>query len=326
MDNSVRRPHIDRWLKPVAIAAAIGMFIVLLMGATVTNTGSAEGCGKSWPLCHGQFIPEFAVTTAIEYSHRMVTGIVGLMIAALSIGVLLYWRRRREIIVLVPVMIGFLLLQSALGALAVLYPKTPGVMALHFGISLISFASVFLTAMFIHEQGETDARRDVHLPLGFRWAVWGTIVFVYGVVYLGAYVRHTGASLSCVGWPLCNGQVFPGLDGPVGVAFLHRIAALASVLLIGAIAVWAWRFRASRPEVAWAGVAALGLVLLQSLSGAVVVFSQLALFSALAHAGIMTLLFGALSYLCLHALPRPAAATALDAQPAPAPSLASRTT
>ena len=28
----------------------------LLMGATVTNTGSSEGCGKSWPLCHGEFI------------------------------------------------------------------------------------------------------------------------------------------------------------------------------------------------------------------------------------------------------------------------------
>ena len=42
------------------------MFVVLVMGATVTNTGSAEGCGRSWPLCNGQFIPEFAVATLIE--------------------------------------------------------------------------------------------------------------------------------------------------------------------------------------------------------------------------------------------------------------------
>lgn len=316
MQTAVRR---------LSVATTIGMFLVLMMGATVTSTGSGEGCGQSWPLCHGQFIPEFAVATAIEYSHRIVTGIVGLMIAALSAGAWWYWRHRIEIVILVPVMIAFLLLQSGLGAAAVLYPRTPAVMALHFGISLISFASVFLTMTFIHEQGVVDARRDRVPSVGFRRAAWATIVVVYIIVYLGAYVRHTGSSLSCVGWPLCNGQLFPGFDGPVGIAFIHRLSALLGTLVIGGVALWALRYRKERPELAIAGVAAFGLVILQSLTGALVVLTQLSVFGALAHAAVMTLLFGALSYLSFHVLPRPA--TAVDSEPirASTGSLAGRT-
>ena len=69
----------ERAAKWLSVAATVGMFLVLLMGATVTNTGSAEGCGRSWPLCHGEFIPEYAFETMVEYSHRLVTGVEGLL-------------------------------------------------------------------------------------------------------------------------------------------------------------------------------------------------------------------------------------------------------
>src|SRR2546430_15137729 len=71
-----------RWL---AWTAAAGMFLVLVMGVTVTTTGSAEGCGRDWPLCHGRFVPDFAVATAIEFSHRAVTGVEGILIVALAV-------------------------------------------------------------------------------------------------------------------------------------------------------------------------------------------------------------------------------------------------
>jgi cytochrome c oxidase assembly protein subunit 15 len=111
------------------------------MGAAVTNTGSAQGCGRSWPLCNGQFVPEFTVATAIEYSHRAVTGIEGLLIVALSVAMLVLWRREREVQVLVPLMLGALVLQAGLGAAAVMLPQSPAVLASHFGISLVAFAS-----------------------------------------------------------------------------------------------------------------------------------------------------------------------------------------
>src|SRR5687767_2161890 len=119
-----------RWL---AIATSTGMLLVLVMGAAVTNTGSAEGCGRSWPLCHGQFVPEFTVATAIEYSHRAVSGVEGLLVLALTIWMLLLWRHERQVQVLAPLMLFTLLLQAGLGAGAVMMPQSPAVLASHFG-------------------------------------------------------------------------------------------------------------------------------------------------------------------------------------------------
>src|SRR5687767_2809808 len=133
-------------VKRFAVLATVGMFLVLMMGSSVTNTGSAEGCGKSWPLCHGEFIPEYAFETAVEYSHRLVTAVEGLLIAGTAAGAL-YLRRgpaHREVKVLVALTVGTLFLQSGLGASAVMWPQSPAIMATHFGISLVCFASIFL--------------------------------------------------------------------------------------------------------------------------------------------------------------------------------------
>jgi cytochrome c oxidase assembly protein subunit 15 len=300
-----------RWL---SCAATAGMFLVLLMGAAVTNTGSAEGCGRSWPLCHGQFIPEFALQTAIEFSHRAVTGIVGLLIFALAVGAWMGWRERTEIRVLVPLMLGSLLVQSGLGAWAVLAPQSPAVLALHFGISLVAFASVFLTAVVLREPAG-EAPRDRPAPPAFRRAAWASLAYVYLVVYLGAYVRHTGASLACLDWPLCGGVLIPALSAPVAAVFAHRLAALGSLLLLAGLALWGQRLRLARPDLARGSAAALLLVILQTLGGGLVVLTRMSLFSTLAHAGVMTLLFGSLSYLCLQVLSRPATTRLASARP-----------
>jgi len=286
-----------RWL---AVLASAGMWLVLVMGAAVTNTGSAQGCGRSWPLCNGQFVPEFTIETAIEYSHRAVTGIEGLLIVALSAALLVLWRHEREIQVLVPLMLGSLLLQAGLGAAAVMMPQSPAVLASHFGISLVAFASTFLASVVVFERTGPEDRTIRVEPVspGLRWAVLGVGAYVLVVVYLGAYMRHTGVSLACADWPLCNGQVVPPLDGPTGIAFAHRVAALGAVLLLG----WLWLRNWAVAGIGPVAFAAFVLVVLQALSGALVVITRLGLFSALAHAGLMALLFAALALLARRVL------------------------
>src|SRR5437773_11620383 len=95
----------SKWLRTLAAVTTLGMFLVVVMGATVTNTGSAEGCGRSWPLCNGRLIPEFAVTTAIEFSHRAVTGVESALIIALAVCAFAVYRRHLEIRVLAPLMV-----------------------------------------------------------------------------------------------------------------------------------------------------------------------------------------------------------------------------
>jgi heme a synthase len=295
-----------RWVTWLAVLSTVGMFIVIVMGSTVTGTGSGEGCGDSWPLCHGQFVPEYTVAAAIEYSHRIVSGIEGLLIAGFGLGALMYWRWRKEVRILVPVMIFFLLLQAGLGALAVMYPNSDEVLALHFGISLTAFASVLLLAVVIYEMGGAEKYRDRPVPNYFTAYIWGVVVYIYALVYVGAYVRHTQSSLACTDWPLCNGAVWPGFEGAVGIQFGHRLMALGGMLLIAGLVFWTWRFRQERPDLFRASVVSFVLVLVMAISGGIVVLSQLNLFSGLTHAGLATLLFGSLSYIVLHILPNPA--------------------
>jgi cytochrome c oxidase assembly protein subunit 15 len=281
------------WLRWLAIAATVGMFLVLVMGATVTNTGSAEGCGRSWPLCNGQLVPEFTVSTAIEYSHRAVTGLEGVLVVALGVAMLWRWPGQREVIALVVLMLGTLLLQAGLGAGAVLWPQSALMLATHFGVSLICFAATFLSARAVFERTATATLTVDPIPGWFRAATLAIAAYVLLVVYLGAYVRHAGVSLACVDWPLCNGQLIPVLEGPTAIVFAHRLAALAAVLIL------IWQARVSRRVgvgTAAAGLAAI-LVVLQALSGGAVVLTRMGLFSTLAHAGIMALLFAALALL-----------------------------
>jgi cytochrome c oxidase assembly protein subunit 15 len=295
----------QRVLSWLGVVTACGMFLVLVMGARVTNTGSAMGCGGQWPLCHGKFIPDLAGATFIEFSHRAVTAAETVLVFAFGAGMLLLYRRRREAQVLVPLMIAFLLLQAIMGGLAVVYPESPPILALHFGISLISFASVVLAAIFVLDLRAADAVRDRPVPRGLgRW-VWGALIFTYVVVYMGAYVRHDNAMGACgMHWPTCNGSLIPSLTGLAGVNFAHRLA--SGLLLLVVVALWwqTWRSRASRPDLLRGATAALLAVLLQSASGAQVVLTGFGLYSLLAHAALVALLFASLCYLAYQLVPR----------------------
>src|SRR6266567_3769215 len=278
------------WTRPLVVGlawtAAAGMFLVLVMGVTVTTTGSAEGCGRDWPLCHGRFLPDFAVATAIEFSHRAVTGVEGILIVALAVlaGVL-HWDRR-PIRVLVPLMLGFLFLQAGMGAWAVKYPQQPVVLALHFGISLVALASTVLVALYMGRLDRPAPRPVGGAAVGLTWMMAG---FLYVLVYSGAYVRHLGAAAACTSWPLCGS----------GVNMLHRgLAGLALLLAIGLLVL----YNAVAPDRrdliagAWVLVAAL---LVQGLVGASLVWAGFSLFPVLAHAAVTGLVFTAAAALCL---------------------------
>jgi heme a synthase len=308
------------FIKRLAIVATVGMFIVLVQGALVTTTGSAEGCGQSWPLCHGEFIPSYAFETMVEFSHRFVAGFVGILIAIVGIGALRYWRDRPEIKVLAPLMGSFIIIQSLLGAAAVMWPQTPEIMALHFGISLIAFASVLLMAVFLYERDGRDKLRDIKIPPAFRRGVWGLMLYSYAAVYIGAYVRHKDASLACTDWPLCNGSLFPGFTGPVGIVFTHRVT--AGLILFGIVGIiyWASKFREQRPDLFWTSLLAGVLIVAQAISGALVVLTQLDIFATMSHGMFVSLYFGTLAYMCMKVLPRPESARQLSSTVEPASS------
>ncbi len=295
------------WLRGLAVAATVGMLVVLIQGTLVTNTGSAEGCGATWPLCRGQIVPELSgvanAATLIEFTHRAVVPVESTLILLLSAGILWFWRSRREARVLAPIMIVFLFLQAMLGGLAVMYPTSAEILAAHFGISLVAFASVLLTAAFVIEAAGGERVRLMAPPRVLSILIWVIVCYTYIEVYLGAYVRHANASLACLDWPLCNGALVPRFVTGVAAQYSHRVgAALLTVLLVGLLLV-ARRSRAGRPDLYIAACIALILVVCQAITGGIVVLSRLTILSTLAHSFFVALLFGTLTYMCMHTFP-----------------------
>jgi heme A synthase len=63
--------------------------VVILLGALVRATGSGAGCGRSWPTCHGQVVPELEGATAIEFAHRATSGVALILVFVLA---MMIWR------------------------------------------------------------------------------------------------------------------------------------------------------------------------------------------------------------------------------------------
>ena len=137
-----------RLLRILAVITSISSYIILVMGSIVTNTGSGQGCGNSWPFCHGQIIPgTITVAGLIEYSHRVTSSVDGLLVVALTAGTWFLYRRDFRAKLFGFMSLFFVILQGALGALTVVYEGTYiklWLLSVHFGLSLIALASVVL--------------------------------------------------------------------------------------------------------------------------------------------------------------------------------------
>ncbi|MCQ6279792.1 heme A synthase [Bacillus sp. EB600] len=290
-----------RSLKWFAVATTIGMLIVLIGGALVTKTGSGMGCGRTWPLCHGQFVPtDITPALMIELAHRVISGAEGLMVMILSIWTWKTIGHIRETKFLSFLSFFFLLLQGLIGAAAVKWGQSGFVLALHFGISLVSFAALFLLTLLIFEiDKKFDADKLVIDKRMGRHIVFISI-YSYLVIYTGALVRHTKASLVCRDWPLCINNS-PSMPSNIfeWVQMGHRFAAGLIFIWIAYITFLAVKHYRHQKVLYWGWIIALCLVSLQVIAGALIIFTRLNLYIALLHAFFITCLFGVLSYFLL---------------------------
>ncbi|MCI3919998.1 COX15/CtaA family protein [Paenibacillus sp. TRM 82003] len=297
----------QRLVHALAVAMCVGMFLVLLMGATVTQTESGRGCGDDWPLCNGRFVPDYTITSIIEYSHRVVSAIVGLIVLAATIAVFLRVRRK-DAKIYVALALFFTVLQAGLGAAQVMNPQSDAILALHFGFSLLAFTSTLLTVTSVRAAIRADrdpASLTSPKPVSgtFRGVVWLTTLYSYLVVYTGAYTSHTDSGGGCSGFPLCNGQVVPDvLEGATAVSYMHRTAAYALFFIVLVLAIYASRVYKTHRDIYNGARWSLVLVTAQVLSGALLMAlmgTGSYVLATLLHTLIISVLFAVLSYLSI---------------------------
>ncbi|UCC71177.1 MAG: COX15/CtaA family protein [Gemmatimonadota bacterium] len=127
------------------------------------------------------------------------------------------------------------------------------------------------------EHSEPAARATL---MRFAALAFVTAVFTYALIVFGGIVRITGSGMGCGNdWPLCNGRLIPPMDFETLIEYGHRLAALLVSVLVLAVTVYALRHRrsigAGGRGIVGLAIAALVLLIVQILVGAVTVWLEL---------------------------------------------------
>src|ERR687893_2405389 len=135
--------------RQLALATLLLTFVLIVIGGIVRVSDSGLGCGpadsglEGWPFCNGDVVPGVDLHSIIEYTHRVVASIVGLMMLALAV---LAWRNHRAHRTLVRVTIaGFVLVaaQGALGGVVVEENLEEELVAAHLCLAMLLLAVLF---------------------------------------------------------------------------------------------------------------------------------------------------------------------------------------
>jgi heme a synthase len=269
----------------LAWSAAAATYLLIVLGAIVRITGSGLGCGEHWPLCNGRLFPPLTdLGAVIEWNHRLVAGLVAILVIAVASAA--WWESRttenRQPRTNTPparlayVALGLLVTQILLGAVVVKLALPPWTVILHLGTAMLLLATLLMVARAaVPTPGDSPGYPGLVIP-----------ALAFATVLMGALTANLGAASACLGFPLCNRQLFPTGNWLQDVHWAHRLLGFA---LLITLAWWAWRTRRPGP------VAALGLALAQIGIAAAMVLLALPPPPALqaAHAAVGTALWGA---------------------------------
>ena len=250
--------------------------ITILLGALVRATHSGAGCGRSWPTCQGQLVPELAGATTIEFIHRGASGVALLLVAILAVGVfrgtIKSHPARRAVTWAGAAVIG----EALIGATIVLYEwvgrddSLARVVAvpLHLVNTLLLLAALTLTVFFLHGGGRLTGHR------GRSWLVAGAAALV--LIFASGAVTALADTL----FPVA------GLGDESTTHFLTRLRVVHPVLAVGAVvaALLASRAR-GLPSMGLAGWV-LGLSIGQLGLGALNIFLATPLWLQLLHLAV----------------------------------------
>jgi heme A synthase len=277
----------------LAVVTAIFAYLQIALGGLVRVSGSGLGC-PDWPLCHGKPYPPANVHSIIEYSHRAVGSVTGVLIIATVILAWLVWRERRPVVAWLATasLIG-VVGEGLLGAGVVANELAAWLVLIHLGLAMIILG--FLVATVVMSMPPWPGVSDP----GFRRLAAIAAGATYLLLLTGSTVVASGADTACHSWPLCGSGFTPDFAGFNAFTMLHR----GSVLVIGALLAYVL-LRATRvPGLKAAAVGTLVVFALQVAGGAGSAVTNAELFNGL-HVALATLVWAGMLATALLTVPR----------------------
>ncbi len=290
--------------------------VVVVVGAYVRLADAGLGC-PDWPGCYGELTPHHArddIEKAVEEQggthgpvsmgkawkemfHRYIAGGLGLLILAIAATA---WLRRRELgqsPALATGILGLVIFQAALGMWTVTLLLKPVIVTLHLLGGMALLALLALLALRQQVPRPLPAAVTRLRPLGIL-----ALMVVIAQIALGGWVSTNYAALACTDFPTCHGEWLPQMDFGHGfqlvrelgktaagthlsydaitaIHWTHRVGALVTLAVVGALALLLLR----NPASARMGGVLLAVLLLQIVLGIANVLGGLPLLLAAAH-------------------------------------------
>jgi heme A synthase len=278
----------DSLLVTLALSSLISTVVLIMVGNFVRVTGYGLGC-PDWPLCYGRAVPPLEIGAWVEFTHRLLGGIVGLQIAALA--VLSWVAYRQDKWVLWPSLAAgvVLIVQVSLGGIHVLneLPRWTGL--IHTGVAL-AIAGLLAVVVAVTQPSLRSLTARFHAAPGgadSSIAAIAAAAATYLLLLTGSLVTRTGSSLACPSFPLCGLDTISDQLRPfVTIQLIHRVVAIAVAIFIGLIL---WRLaRQLRDDVTLRRLSfsIFILILLQFGLGIANVLLALPIWSRVLHLGV----------------------------------------
>lgn len=211
--------------------------LVIAVGTIVRATGSGDGCGSHWPLCDGEMIPLApTIAKAIEFTHRAVSGVDGILVLALFVGGFLLFPKKHPVR---PAVVGALLLtlfEAFIGAYLVkrhLVKDNATVdraiwMSIHLCSTFFLLASLSLSAWFAGNKSSAEGDASAVYGARLRFSGQGAVGFSLIFAVLAMFALGVSGAVTALGDTLfpVRDHVDALMQAQFGTNFLQQLRLL----------------------------------------------------------------------------------------------------
>jgi cytochrome c oxidase assembly protein subunit 15 len=221
-----------RQFQLLALLALGALTLIVLSGAAVRLSGSGLGC-PDWPRCYGHVYPPLQTHAVIEFSNRVVGGVVGVVVVIVAIAAFRRRPFRRDLAWLSLSLPLGVVAQAVLGGFTVTDKLAPGLVMGHFALSMVILVGA---AVLVWRARPSTPREE---PAGDRTTIWA----VRALVVPAALTLFAGTAATAAG-PHSGGATgqhikrlhFEGSDTLNWTVHAH--GAIAFTFGIAAVLVW----------------------------------------------------------------------------------------
>lgn len=289
--------------------------MVIIVGAYTRLTDAGLGC-PDWPGCYGQMFLKSGVAESPEKAwtemiHRYLAGSLGLLVGFIALRLIFAQMRIQGVRTLAGLLIALVFFQAALGMWTVTWQLLPIVVMGHLlgGLTLVSMLW-WLRIRLLTLSGNVEDQL-FKVRAGVRRACTLGFCLLFAQIALGGWVSANYAGLACIGFPACNGLLWPDMNMqeafslmPLGynyqggvlsssarvtVQMIHRLGAVSITLYLLFVLSWVY-YVVALPRVRCLIGLLLGLLAVQWSLGIINVTKLLPLPVAVGHNAIAALL------------------------------------